>query len=256
MYSLDINFLNDREERQVEFKPQAASVDRGDMRPLYIGLAVGIAALAGIGGYWLVLQNNIKQLRAEEAVLDTELSELQSKLQEVATVQAQIDLIQAEIGAFVAVFNQIRPWSALLQDMRDTVPRRIQVETLTQTEGVTAEGQPEAAASVGGIELRGKACSFDDVNDFLLVLQRSPLLEGDTVQLVDATLLDEILDPSEDGSCPGAPSTDPFNLVDYTVRANITSKSASELIGTLESEGAVGLVSRLRALEDTGVIQP
>ncbi|MCG8367580.1 MAG: PilN domain-containing protein, partial [Pseudanabaenales cyanobacterium] len=128
--------------------------------------------------------------------------------------------------------------------------------TLTQIEGVVAEGQPEGALSAGGIEIRGQACAFDDVNDFLLVLQRSPLLEGETVQLVDARLQDEVLDPSEDGGCPGAPSNDPFNLVDYTVRSDITSKSASELLGTLESEGAVGLVSRLRVLEDTGVIQP
>lgn len=256
MYSLDINFLNDREERQVEFKPQAARVDRGDQRPLFIGLAVAIATLAGLGGYWLILQSQIKELRAEEMRLAGELSELQSKLQAVANVQAQIDLIQAEIGAFVSVFNQIRPWSALLQDLRDTVPTRIQVETLTQIEGVVAEGQPEGALSAGGIEIRGQACAFDDVNDFLLVLQRSPLLEGETVQLVDARLQDEVLDPSEDGGCPGAPSNDPFNLVDYTVRSNITSKSASELLGTLESEGAVGLVSRLRVLEDTGVIQP
>ena len=122
MYSLDINFLNDREERQVEFRPQPTRVDRGDQTPLFIGLAVGVAALAGLGGYWLILQNDIRRLAAEEAELDAQLSELQSKLQEVAVVESQIRQIQDENNAFIAVFNQIRPWSALLQELRDTVP--------------------------------------------------------------------------------------------------------------------------------------
>ena len=256
MYSLDINFLNDREERPVEFRPQAARVERGDQWPLFVGLAVAVAALAGVGGYWLILQNDIRRLQAEEAELATELSALQSKLQEVAVVQSQIDQIQAENNAFVAVFNQILPWSAMLQDMRNTIPTRVQIETLTQTPGVYPENQPESVTAAGGMEIKGKACTFDDVNDFILVMQRSSLLDSETVALVNSQLQQEQLDPMVTGSCPGSIGDSPFSLVEYTVRSNLTSKTASELIGTLESEGAVGLVTRLRALEDTGVIQP
>ena len=47
----------------------------------------------------------------------------------------------------------------------------------------------------------------------------------------------------------------PSALVDYTIQANITSTPAAELMDELERQGAVGLVARLRALRETGVIE-
>ena len=43
--------------------------------------------------------------------------------------------------------------------------------------------------------------------------------------------------------------------MDYTIAANITDTPASELIDELERQGNVGLVTRLRALRETGVIE-
>jgi type IV pilus assembly protein PilN len=99
------------------------------------------------------------------------------------------------------------------------------------------------------------ACSYDDVNDFALILQRSPLLQSTSVQIESAQQQGELLDPTTDGTCPGTPAGEPSFLVDYTIAANITDTPASELIDELERQGNVGLVTRLRALRETGVIE-
>jgi len=254
MYSLDINFLNDREERPLDLPPQAQAGAPGERRPLYIGAVVGLAALALMGGYWAVLQHQIRQLEARDAELDREIAALQSQLQQISSIQAQVDLVQAENQAIVSQVDKIRPWSALLQDIRDRIPARVQITEMSQTAGQTPEGD-ESAPAAGGIEIVGQACSFDDVNDFVLVLQQSRLLDGNTVQLVDSQRQDQPL-PREDGTCPNAPAGSFTFLVDYTIQANMTGLPASQLVEELASQGTVGLVSRIRALRETGVLQP
>jgi type IV pilus assembly protein PilN len=144
----------------------------------------------------------------------------------------------------------------LLQDIRDRTPTRIQITRLSQTAGVTPAATPEAPPpQVGGVSIEGVACNFNDINDFTLVLQRSPLLNPASVAIERAEQQAEMLDPLVEGRCPGTPVDAPSYLVDYTLRANLTDTPASELIEELEQQGAVGLVTRLRALRDTGVLE-
>jgi type IV pilus assembly protein PilN len=105
------------------------------------------------------------------------------------------------------------------------------------------------------VSIEGVACNFNDINDFTLVLQRSPLLNPASVAIERAEQQAEMLDPLVEGRCPGTPVDAPSYLVDYTLRANLTDTPASELIEELEQQGAVGLVTRLRALRDTGVLE-
>jgi type IV pilus assembly protein PilN len=258
MYSLDINFLKDREIRVFEAKPRprgggGAPVDR---KPLIYGLLGALIPLGLVGGFWALTRSQVAQLQARSAELDGELAQIQSQLQEISVIQGQIDTVRAENGAFVAIFNEIVPWSALLQDIRDRTPTRIQITNLTQTAGVTPANNPDAPPPrAGGVSIEGVACAFEDINDFALVLQRSPLLESATVSIEQAQQQSELLDPTVDGRCPGTPIDTPSFLVDYTIRANITNTPASELIDELDRQGAVGLVTRLRALRETGVIE-
>lgn len=256
MYSLDVNFLKDREIRPVAAARGARpAAPVGDRRPLLFGLVGALVILALLAGYWLVLKRQVAQLAERNAELDAELADIQRKLAELSGVQAQIDAIQAENGAFINVFNQIVPWSALLQDIRDRTPTRIQLESIEQTAGETPANEPDATPPIaGGIEITGIGCSFDDINDFALVLQGSPLLEANTVNITDATKQSELLDPNTEGTCPGTPAGQPEFLVDYTIQANITNTPSSELIEELERRGAVGLVARLRALRETGAL--
>lgn len=255
MYGLDINFLSDREIRPIAETAAAGSpAAPGDRRPLYLGLVVGIAAMALVGGYWLVLQQQIQQLRAQEAELDADIAEIQGRLQEINTLRAQIQLVRDENAAFANVFNQIRPWSALLQEVRDRVPERIRIATIQQTGGTAIPPETEAPQA-GGVEVVGVACSFDDINDFVLVLQQSPLLDSNTVVITQSARQEQFLDPDTDGTCPGTPAGTVTALVDFNIRANLTSISATELLTTLDRQGAVGLATRIRALRDSGVIE-
>lgn len=257
MYGLDINFLNDREDRIFEAKPQQrAAAPAGDRRPLVFGLVAAIIPLALVGAFWAVTRGQVAQLRTRNAELDAELASLQSQLREASGIRTQIDTIQAENNAFVSIFNEIVPWSAILQDIRNRTPARVQITDLSQTGGTTSELDPETTpAAAGGISIDGVACSYDDVNDFALVLQRSPLLQSASVTIDSAQQQSELLDPEVDGTCPGTPAGEPSFLVDYTIQANITNTPAAQLIDELERQGNVGLVTRLRALRETGVIE-
>jgi type IV pilus assembly protein PilN len=255
MYGLDINFLSDREIRPVaETSTATAGGTPGDRRPLYLGLIAGVAALALVGGYWLVLQRQMQQLRAQDQQLDADIAAIQGQLQEINTLRAQIQLVRDENAAFANVFNQIRPWSALLQEVRDRVPERVRVVTIQQTGGTPIPPETTPPQS-GGVEVVGAACSFDDINDFSLVLQQSPLLDGGTVVISQSARQEEFLDPDTDGTCPGTPAGTVTALVDFTIRANLTDIPATELLTTLDRQGAVGLATRIRALRDSGVIE-
>lgn len=257
MYSLDINFLKDREARVFEARPaRQGPRSPEDRRPLWLGLAGALVPLALVGGYWAVTRSQVARLEEQNVQLDTELAQLQTQLQEISGIQGQIEAVRAENNAFVTVFDEIVPWSALLQDIRNRTPGRIQITDLSQTAGTTSESDPAALPpKAGGISVEGVACSFDDVNDFSLVLQRSPLLQSPSVKIAQAQQQDSLLDPETQGRCPGTPAGDPEFLVDYTIQANITDTPASQLIDELERQGTVGLVTRLRALRETGVIE-
>lgn len=259
MYGLDINFLKDREVRVFDAKPRSRGsgvVDPGDRRALYIGLAAALVPLALVGGYWAVTRGQVNQLQVRSAELDAETAQLQGQLQEISGIQTQIDLVRAENNAFVSVFDDIVPWSALLQDIRTRTPARVQIVSLNQTAGAPLEVDPSVVPPpAGGISIEGVACAYDGVNDFALVLQRSPLLQSQTVAISQAQQQPTLLDPQTQGRCPGTAVGEPDYLIDYTIGSNITSTPSSQLIDELERQGTVGLVTRLRALREKGVIE-
>ncbi|MEL6603636.1 MAG: PilN domain-containing protein [Cyanobacteria bacterium J06614_10] len=246
MYGIDINFLNDRADRPVDAivpVDQAKGGAASHKLPMLAGVIAALVAAGGVGGYWMILQNQQKTLTAESAGLDAQLAELQQKLSQVATVRQQTDSINSEIQALAGVFERIRPWSAIVRDIQGRIPTRAQINRLSQTGG-------ESAA--GGIQLNGNACSFDDVNDFLLTLKNSPFLEGETVQITNASLGQTVA-----GRCPGSPeSEESLSLVTYDITGDIKSIPASALLDELNrQQESTGLAARIRALQATGAIE-
>lgn len=259
MYSIDINFLNDREERPV-LATQSAVVRQTttDRTPIAIGLGVLVAALAGVGGFFGWLKYEESQLLQDQADLDAQLVELQAKLDQVEQIQAETEAARSESRALAGVFAKIRPWSAIVKDIQNRIPTRTQLSQISQTDGEPvppeAGGEP-VPPEAGGINISGSACSFDDVNDFVLTLKNSPFLESETVELDTSSLGEEVL-----GRCPGEAQRDePTQLVDYTIAGNIKSVSTEQfdrLLAELENQQAsVGLSSRLKALLETGVLE-
>ncbi|WP_289501268.1 PilN domain-containing protein [Gloeocapsopsis sp. IPPAS B-1203] len=256
----------------------------GETAPLYLGIAIGVILPAMIGGAWLVLQTRNGQLENENAQLDAELSRLGLQEQEIQTTQAQINQVRTETQALATVFNQIRPWSAMLQDMRDRIPRAVQIETLRQTAAATPQQDPQAANNtnnqqqgqqnteqdqqnaeqqnqqptqipVGSIEITGVARSFNDVNDFLLTLQQSAFLKSTDTRIVTAELVNigepgTVAVPQANASAVATPQA-----VRYTIQSTLSDVPASELLRELERKGTLGLVTRIRTLQQKGVIQ-
>lgn len=256
MYGIDINFLNDRQDRPTEAivpAAQSQAASSAGKLPMLIGAGVAIAALAGVGGYWMILQGQQKRLMAQQTQLDSQLAELQQKLSQVDTVRQQTDAVESEITALAGVFERMRPWSAIVRDVQGRTPSRTQISRLEQVEPdeeAATEGVPVSAA--GGLQLSGNACSFDDVNDFMLTLKNSPFLKGETVEITEADLGEVV-----PGRCPGDPDTgEPLSLVSYTIAGDIKSIPATELLDELNrQQESTGLAARIRALQDTGAIE-
>lgn len=251
MYSLDINFLKDRPTygNQTEKKKKVA-LPAGSSTPIYIGVAVGLffPALLGVA-FWFVQGQNTN-IDEEIAQLEQENQTLETKLGNIKQKRAEIAAIKTETQALVSVFDQIRPWSAMLQVLRDRIPARVQIENIKQiAPEISAEGEPTNRA--GGIEISGFARSFNDVNDFLLSLQQSPFFKSTTGKIVTAELVDG---PLPQG-LPEGVTIKPPQIVKYTIVTNLSDVPASELMRELEQKGTVGLVARIRSLQRTGVFQ-
>jgi type IV pilus assembly protein PilN len=272
MYSLDINFLQDRPEHKQDrgrgfTKPLLPSF-AGSMTPLYLGLAAGLLLPTVVGAGWLFLQSQNTQLENNIAAIDAELNRLGIQEENIKKIQAQTSQTQAETRALATVFNQIRPWSTMLQDMRDRIPTTVQIQTIKQIAAATpqpaAQPSPNANANqqpaqpapnpAGGIEISGIARSFNDVNDFLLTLKQSPFLKSTDTRIVTAELIDNPV-AAASGSAKTAPVKLP-QVVQYTIQSSLSDIPASELLRELERKGTLGLVTRIRTLQQRGVIQP
>ncbi len=273
MYSLDINFLNDRP----EYKPDGAR--RGgrkapafvsdDRRPLYWGLAAGVffpVALLALWGFLQVRNNDLAQQQAE---LDSQLGNLELQKKDLASINDQIKQGTDETQALATVFNQIKPWSAMAQDIRDRLPPNVQIAGITQVDPAKTPAAPaptpgQAPAPVSGVILiEGLANSFSDVNDFLLTLQQSNFLQSAQTKLVSAELTDS--QPLQSLDLPGSKlgsSNATYEIpklpprVKFSLQTALSEVPASELIRELDRKGAVGLVTRIEALKDKGVIKP
>ena len=256
MYSLDVNFLKDRP--QYQKKPEgnkriSLNFPTGDLTLLYVGVAVGVTlpALLGIG-LWL-LQGKIVELDGQIAQLDQESKRLDTEIGNINKIKAETNAIKGETQALVTVFDQIRPWSAMLQDLRDRIPAAVQIKTIKQIPPIpVAAGQP-VTNSAGGLEITGLARSFNDVNDFLLILQQSQFLKSTESRILTATLVDAPLTPGVDQPISSV-IIKPPQLVKYTIQSSMNDVPASELIRELEKKGTVGLVTRIRSMQQTGVI--
>lgn len=254
MYSLDINFLKDRpgsgKDNQNQ-KKKSVALPVGEMTPIYIGAAVALllpallgAALSYMQGQNATIDEKIAALEGEKQVLESKLGDINLKRQEIAA-------IKTETQALVSVFDQIRPWSAMLQVVRDRIPANVQIENIKQTAaefGGEGESTPHRA---GGIEISGSARSFSDVNDFLLSLQQSPFFKSSEGKIVFAELVDA---PIPQGIPEGVTVRIP-PIVKYTIVSKLSDVPASELMRELEQKGTVGLVARIRSLQRTGVIK-
>jgi type IV pilus assembly protein PilN len=276
MYSLDINFLKDRPDI---IKPPTGN-DRqaqpeGSMTPLVIGVIIGLLLPGLVGGLWFVLQQQNAELQEEINGLKAQLGTLQQAEKQIEQLTKETNQVKDETAALASVFNQIKPWSAMLQDIRERTPPNVQIRSIQQKLVTVTTNSPAPAANnpkpgtpppnpsanqITKLQIEGLARSFDDVNYLLLTLQRSPFLKSDETQLIVAKLDDspsklELNYPQNQNQAGGKVTYELPKMVRYSIQTSLNDVPASELIRELDRKGAVGLVTRIRTLQDKGVFQ-
>ncbi|RMG11166.1 MAG: hypothetical protein D6728_09310 [Cyanobacteria bacterium J055] len=266
MYSIEINFLKDREPIEPR-KAARGSVEIPGKAALIAGGGVAVAFLAAVGGFWAYLNFvSIPGLEKEKQELETQLNSYLAKQQELQQITTETNLIQQQAKALATVFDYIKPWSALLQDLRDRTPPGVRIGKVEQlppdtsstpqpTPSPGAEGQPApvAAPPPSKVEISGAAASFSDVNDLLIMLQRSSFLDGTKTRLVTAELKEN---PSDEVQASEANFDGELGqVVEYTIQTQLSPVPASQQLNELQRKGAVGLVNRIRKLQEIGVLQ-
>lgn len=297
MYSLDINFLKDRDAAPVGGSEKAAKkaptrkITVTELIPAFAGAGVGLLALLAAGGAFLYVGFQTADTQEKINILDGQIQALQQKQTEIQQLEAQVAAAQRQTTGLAQVFARILPWSAIIEDVRARIPDGVQllsftVEPPSEQEQQSAVAQtaaaaatppdpnaagaapaaggapavPETSAPMPSIVFSGHAKSYDEVNYFLLALQRSAFINGDKAQITAAELVDDpnslTVVESDDDSATQVTVSLP-KVVKYTIKAEVqdlTTLPNDQLITQLENKKNLGSVIRLKALRDKGIL--
>jgi type IV pilus assembly protein PilN len=275
MYSLEINFLKDRAPVVIERRGGRKQTPLNERMLMYAGVAAGLLPLALVGGFWFYQNNQTGVLTAERDKIKQENEATQAQQKQIDGVKKQVREIKDETAGLATVFDQLKPWSAMLQDVRDRLPAGVQLTCVAQTIPTTADianCQSVQAASVSGgsstattgapatdtIVISGITYNFGSINDFLLTLQQSPFFKPEDTKIVISELKDYPAQWQQSQSSATATSSQQPKLkkvVEFTIRTSLSDTPASKLLRELERKGALGLVTRIENLQQKGVLQ-
>ena len=257
MYSLDVNFLTDRN-LELKGPAVAATADGPSLQqqlPIYIGAGVMVVLplLAGLSLLFVGWQKDQAQTNIQ--TLEAELAKLNAQNKKIQEIQGKVKTIDDDIAGLVGVFNQIKPWSAILQDLTDQTPATVQISGIQQADRV--------------LTLTGFSRNYADLNDFLLTLQNSRFFKADNTKLVTATANPLPITGVETdggggatapqqpasgaGDKPAGPTVTVPTGVKYTITTELSDTPDNELMSELTRKGAIGLVTRFKILEQKGI---
>jgi type IV pilus assembly protein PilN len=255
MYSLDVNFLkdrhlSDRSKTTASKAPTAASLQK--QIPLLIGLGVGagLLTITGLIGIFVNWQKTDLQNRIQG--LDSQLEQLKGQNKNLGEMKTKLTAIEGENQALVSVFNQIRPWSALLQEIRRQIPPTVQIQGVQQIE-LPAEPDKGEPLPRTQLKITGFASNYEAVNNYLLTLQASPFLKAQKTAIESALLADIPLQLNNQN--PNVTVTFP-KVVQYTIATELNDTPASKQLPHLARNGAIGAVTRIQTLKRQGALQP
>lgn len=285
MYSLDVNFLKDRPEFvKPEQNKQKKKLNISGNVPLFAGIAVGAFLPLAVAGFWFWQQSEQGSLEAKIAEVQATLDKAAKERGELQTVQQETNLYKQQTQALASVFEQIRPWSAMVKDISERVPPGIQITCIAQvpasgmssssngcqnvpnppatttTTTTTTTANAPVIVPQDKVEITGIARSFNNVNDLILTLQRSAFLNNKETRLITAKLVDN---PIKLERNPNAQQTSGDNfqvpelpkVVQFKVQTSLSDQTASQLLPQLYGLGDLGLTARIEALKQQGVIK-
>jgi type IV pilus assembly protein PilN len=224
MYNLDINFLKDREPIAQEV---GGAAPIADTQFLIGGGVISLVALAIVGGVYFFLQSQVDSLTKELGTLTATESNRDTELKRLAGTEAEFNALEARTKLLTNLIVKDIPVSVILQDIRVKTPASVQVFTVAQT-GIN-------------ITITGQSTGFDEANDFVLILQKSPYLNPNTTKLVSARQKPPVKDVK-------------LNLVDFQITTSLTDKTTDRLVADLDKSEAQGAVTRVKLLQEKGVV--
>ena len=246
MYNLDINFLRDRGlEQSVEISDNFAQKKEpsiADKIPIAVGVLVAIIApaitfvhLQSVNAKTVSVESQIKQI-------ESEIAELGNQNQKIEAANEEIQKVERETAALIGVFEKIKPWAAIMQEVSDRTPPGVQVDSIQQS----------GSGAGTGINLAGTARTYADVNDFVLFLQRSPFFDAKKIKLNTAGTTKFTVDIENEEDLPDNVSFEVPNGIKYKISAQLKNIPSSKLIEEINKKGSTGLVTRLKILEQKG----
>ena len=248
MYGLDVNFLKDRTGDVAKATQTTTTITLSPdnlqkQLPLYIGAGVALLlpALAGLAIYAVNWQKGQTQANIQQ---------LEAQLQKLQGEQAKAAALHQDADGLINVFNQIKPWSALFQEMTNQSPPEIQINSIQQ------EGNQ--------LTLTGFAGNYAALNDFVLTLQGSQFLQAEETRLTSASAVALPITGEGTTAQSGGVEDDDAEQgtstvlipagVQYTIVTNVTDIPDNELMQALIRNGAAGLVARFKFLELKGIL--
>lgn len=262
MYSIDINFLNDRP----DYKPPDINIPRPQpgISPaaarlpfLLGGAAVAVAALGSAGGWWWIINTKNTQLQAEIAKLESESGLLEAEVKKVQELENKTKQYNDQTKFFTSIFNtSVKPVSSLIDELSTILPPGVQIsqinQTLAKAEGENIQSKTPWGIIQQKIEITGLSPSFAEVNDLLLTIKNSPFFNAKETTLVKAELIDIPIQVTWTGIGTAPENLTP-KVVEYTIATTASNVLASEIIPDLQRTNAQGLLSRLNRLQQLGV---
>ena len=248
MYNLDINFLRDRGlEQTTEVSNSFAEKKEpsiADKIPIAAGVIVALIAPAITFGHLQSVNAKTRNIEQEIQQLESQIADLGNQNQKIEAANAEIQQVEQEITALVGVFEKIKPGAAIMQEVSDRTPPGVQVDSIQQS----------GSGDNTGVNLAGVARSYADVNDFVLFLQRSPFFSADAknIKVNTAGVTDFPVDIENKDDLPENLAFEVPNGIKYTISAQLNNAPTSQLIEEINKKGSIGLVTRLKMLEQRG----
>lgn len=263
MYDIDVNFLKDRGLDQNSKNQPKKTRSRAPIQtkvPLFVGGALLLLLPLGALGYLSLLNSQKTETQAEIAKLEAEMKTLTEQKKSVQTLKEQLEKDKADREALVTVFDQIKPTSVVLAEISELAPKGIQIKSVEQT---AAENSSSSAATAapGGVPpvtytIKGFGNNHNDVNDFLIVLKGSEFLNPDKTVLMTAEMIPSTLTAfSQAVLTAQKKKVELPEVASFVIKAQLTEKPASQLLEQLVNRGALGLVTRIKNLEQIGAIE-
>ena len=246
MYNLDINFLRDRSpEESVDLSrdfAQKKEPSLADKIPLVLGAFIFLLMPTIAFLYHRNVQASTAELQSEIQQIESEIADLGNQNKKIEAANAEIQTVQQETAALVGVFEKIKPWAAIMQEVSDRTPPGVLVESLQQS----------GSGGSTGINIAGIARSYEDVNDFVLFLQRSPFFDDRQIRLNGASITSFPVELENGEDLPDNVTLEIPDGIKYTISAQLNNAPSSQLKEEIAQKGSTGLVTRLNTLERKG----